>query len=135
VRGLQPFGTQVVHEHLDLQVRRGEILGVVGGSGSGKSVLLRSIVGLRARRRQVKVFGQDLSACRLTRSRSSGALACCSSKARCSLADGAGKRRPAADRTRRLDADEARGVSAMKLALAGLPLPPATSTRPSCPAA
>ncbi|PBD25302.1 ABC transporter ATP-binding protein, partial [Pseudomonas aeruginosa] len=38
------FGAQVVHEHLDLDVRRGEILGVVGGSGTGKSVLLRSIV-------------------------------------------------------------------------------------------
>ncbi|VFT21243.1 ABC transporter ATP-binding protein [Pseudomonas aeruginosa] len=33
------FGAQVVHEHLDLDVRRGEILGVVGGSGTGKSVL------------------------------------------------------------------------------------------------
>lgn len=41
------FGTQTVHEDLDLEVRRGEILGVVGGSGSGKSVLMRSILGLR----------------------------------------------------------------------------------------
>ena len=41
------FGTQVVHEHLDLDVRRGEILGVVGGSGTGKSVLMRSIIGLQ----------------------------------------------------------------------------------------
>ncbi|MCR6663428.1 MAG: ATP-binding cassette domain-containing protein [Luteimonas sp.] len=48
VRGLRnQFGTQVVHEGLDLDVRRGEILGVVGGSGSGKSVLMRSIIGLR----------------------------------------------------------------------------------------
>jgi phospholipid/cholesterol/gamma-HCH transport system ATP-binding protein len=48
VRGLRnQFGEQVVHEHLDLDVRRGEILGVVGGSGSGKSVLMRSILGLR----------------------------------------------------------------------------------------
>lgn len=47
VRGLETrFGAQVVHEHLDLDVRRGEILGVVGPSGSGKSVLLREIVGL-----------------------------------------------------------------------------------------
>ncbi|HHX82292.1 MAG TPA: ATP-binding cassette domain-containing protein, partial [Pseudomonadaceae bacterium] len=37
------FGSNVVHENLDLDVRRGEILGVVGGSGTGKSVLLRSI--------------------------------------------------------------------------------------------
>ncbi len=41
------FGTKVIHEHLDLDVRRGEVLGVVGASGSGKSVLLRSIVGLQ----------------------------------------------------------------------------------------
>ena len=47
VRGLTTrFGRQVVHENLDLDVRRGEILGVVGPSGSGKSVLLREIVGL-----------------------------------------------------------------------------------------
>lgn len=47
VTGLRnQFGTHIVHDALDLQVRRGEILCVVGGSGSGKSVLLRSIVGL-----------------------------------------------------------------------------------------
>lgn len=47
IRGLRnQFGEQVVHENLDLDVRRGEILGVVGGSGSGKSVLLRAIIGL-----------------------------------------------------------------------------------------
>lgn len=40
------FGAQVVHEGLDLEVRRGEVLGIVGGSGSGKSVLLRTIIGL-----------------------------------------------------------------------------------------
>ena len=41
------FGAQTVHEGLDLEVRRGEIIGVVGGSGSGKSVLMRSLIGLR----------------------------------------------------------------------------------------
>ena len=41
------FGSQVVHENLDLDVFRGEVLGVIGGSGAGKSVLLRSIVGLK----------------------------------------------------------------------------------------
>jgi len=55
------FGEQVVHEHLDLDVRRGEILGVVGGSGTGKSVLLRCIVGLRRPTSgRVHVFGEDL---------------------------------------------------------------------------
>ena len=48
VRGLaNRFGEQAIHEGLDLDVRRGEILGVVGGSGTGKSVLMRSIIGLQ----------------------------------------------------------------------------------------
>lgn len=48
VSGLRnQFGDQVVHDMLDLNVYRGEIIAVVGGSGSGKSVLLRSIIGLR----------------------------------------------------------------------------------------
>lgn len=48
VRGLvNRFGPQTVHDNLDLDLYRGEVLGVVGGSGTGKSVLLRSIVGLR----------------------------------------------------------------------------------------
>ena len=48
VRGLRnSFGEQVVHENLDLDVRPGEILGVVGGSGTGKSVLMRAIIGLQ----------------------------------------------------------------------------------------
>ena len=41
------FGKTTVHQNLDLDVRRGEVLGVVGASGTGKSVLLRSIVGLQ----------------------------------------------------------------------------------------
>ncbi|RZI89774.1 MAG: ATP-binding cassette domain-containing protein [Pseudomonas sp.] len=62
-RGLcNRFGSQSVHENLDLDLYKGEILAVVGGSGSGKSVLLRSIVGLRQPDEgQVKVFGQDLA--------------------------------------------------------------------------
>ena len=55
------FGQQSVHEHLDLDIYRGEILGVVGGSGTGKSVLLRSIVGLREPSAgRVQVFGENL---------------------------------------------------------------------------
>lgn len=62
VRGLRnSFGRHVVHEGLDLDVAPSEILGVVGGSGTGKSVLLRSIVGLqRPTGGQVRVFGQDM---------------------------------------------------------------------------
>jgi phospholipid/cholesterol/gamma-HCH transport system ATP-binding protein len=48
VRGLDnSFGDQVIHKNLDLDVRPGEIIGVVGGSGTGKSVLMRAILGLR----------------------------------------------------------------------------------------
>jgi phospholipid/cholesterol/gamma-HCH transport system ATP-binding protein len=48
IRGLRnSFGPQVVHDGLDLDVRRSEILGVVGGSGTGKSVLMRAIIGLQ----------------------------------------------------------------------------------------
>lgn len=48
VEGLKTaFGEHVIHEGLNLEVRRGEILGVVGGSGTGKSVLMRAIIGLQ----------------------------------------------------------------------------------------
>jgi len=62
VRGLvNAFGDHVVHDHLDLTVRRGEVLGVVGGSGAGKSVLLNSIIGLRRPQGgTIRVLGQDL---------------------------------------------------------------------------
>ncbi|MFG6157966.1 ABC transporter ATP-binding protein [Halomonas sp. 1390] len=62
VRGLvNRFGKHVVHEDLDLDLYSGEILGVVGGSGTGKSVLLRSIVGLlRPSEGRIEVFGEDL---------------------------------------------------------------------------
>ena len=53
------FGDQLVHDGLDLDVRRGEILGVVGGSGTGKSVLMRSIIGLQTPMQgEITVFGQ-----------------------------------------------------------------------------
>lgn len=61
VRGLRNgFGEQIVHDDLDLDVRRGEILGVVGGSGTGKSVLMRSIIGLQPPLDgTVEVFGEN----------------------------------------------------------------------------
>ncbi len=63
VRGLRnQFGAQVVHDDLDLDIRRGEIVGVVGGSGSGKSVLLRSIIGLnRPAAGSVKLLGTEMT--------------------------------------------------------------------------
>ncbi|MEG3163191.1 ABC transporter ATP-binding protein [Sphingomonas sp. PB2P19] len=61
VKGLRnSFGDSVIHEGLNLEVRRGEILGVVGGSGTGKSVLMRSIIGLqRPDQGDVVVFGES----------------------------------------------------------------------------
>jgi len=55
------FGKQIVLDHLSLDVRRGEILGLVGASGGGKSVLLRSIIGLIPKRQgRIEVLGMDL---------------------------------------------------------------------------
>ncbi|MGB3711325.1 MAG: ATP-binding cassette domain-containing protein [Erythrobacter sp.] len=56
------FGDFTVHENLDLTVRRGEILGVVGGSGTGKSVLMRSIIGLQEPAAgRIDVFGKNIT--------------------------------------------------------------------------
>jgi phospholipid/cholesterol/gamma-HCH transport system ATP-binding protein len=56
------FGEQVVHDHLDLTVWRNEIVGVVGGSGAGKSVLLRSIIGLnRPAAGSVRLLGVEMT--------------------------------------------------------------------------
>jgi phospholipid/cholesterol/gamma-HCH transport system ATP-binding protein len=62
IRGLDnEFGEQVIHKNLDLDVRRGEIIGVVGGSGTGKSVLMRSIIGLQTPQAgDIKVLGEDM---------------------------------------------------------------------------
>ena len=62
IRGLvNRFGSQTVHDGLELDVRRDEILGVVGGSGTGKSVLLRSILGLHGPNEgTINVLGQEI---------------------------------------------------------------------------
>ena len=57
------MGNRAIHRHLDLDVRRGEVLGVVGGSGTGKSVLLRVVVGLvPPHRGTIEVFGLNIAA-------------------------------------------------------------------------
>jgi phospholipid/cholesterol/gamma-HCH transport system ATP-binding protein len=62
VRGLvSRFGAQLVHDGLDMEVRPSEIFGVVGGSGAGKSVLLRTILGLRRPDAgTVEMYGEDM---------------------------------------------------------------------------
>jgi phospholipid/cholesterol/gamma-HCH transport system ATP-binding protein len=117
VRGVcNRFGKQTVHEGLDLDVRRGEILGVVGGSGTGKSVLLRTIIGLRRPQAgQVQILGEDFLALsdehRVRIERRCGVLfqsgALFSSQ---TLVENAGFPRPAAEQ-----------LAVVKLALAGLP--------------
>lgn len=118
------FAAQVVHDDLNLDMYRGEVLGVVGGSGTGKSVLLRTIVGLRrANAGSIRVFGQSLSELsgqeRSRLERRMGVLyqrgALFSSLTVCEnialpLIEHAKLKRPAAER-----------LSRVKLALAGLP--------------
>jgi phospholipid/cholesterol/gamma-HCH transport system ATP-binding protein len=62
VRGLvNRFGSQIVHNDLSFEVRRNEIMGIVGGSGAGKSVLLHTILGLREPQAgTVEVFGRNI---------------------------------------------------------------------------
>jgi phospholipid/cholesterol/gamma-HCH transport system ATP-binding protein len=71
VRGLvNAFGSKVIHDHVDLDVYRGEVLGVVGGSGAGKSVLMRTIIGLnRPKEGTIEVFGKPTSFAEGTRMR------------------------------------------------------------------
>jgi phospholipid/cholesterol/gamma-HCH transport system ATP-binding protein len=55
------FGDNVIHDHLNLTIPRGQVVGVVGGSGAGKTVLLKTIIGLRAPDGgSVKIFGRDI---------------------------------------------------------------------------
>lgn len=63
VRGLvNRFGRQVVHDGVEFEVRRGEVFGIVGGSGSGKSVLLKTMLGLhRPNAGSVAVAGRDVT--------------------------------------------------------------------------
>jgi phospholipid/cholesterol/gamma-HCH transport system ATP-binding protein len=61
VRGLRTqFGHSIIHDGLDLDIMRGEVMAVVGGSGAGKSVLLNTIIGLnRQTAGTVEIFGED----------------------------------------------------------------------------
>lgn len=56
------FGAQIIHDNLELTVKRGEIMGIVGGSGTGKSVLLHAMIGLiRPVAGQITVLGKDIT--------------------------------------------------------------------------
>ena len=76
------FGRQTVLDNLSLDVRRGEILGLVGASGGGKSVLMRTIIGLVPRRGgTIEVIAVRTTAAHMARPAHG---ASCSSRARCS---------------------------------------------------
>jgi len=62
VKGLvNRFGEQTIHDGVDLEVEHGEVIGIVGGSGTGKSVLLRTIVGLNhPAEGSIEVLGHDM---------------------------------------------------------------------------
>ena len=62
LRGIRTqFGPNVIHDNLDLDVYRGEVVGIVGGSGTGKSVLLRTIAGLkRPDGGTIRMLGTDM---------------------------------------------------------------------------
>ena len=98
------FGAQAVHEHLDLDVRRGEILGVVGGSGTGKSVLLRQYRRPAAIRPPAACGCSAKTCCNCRRSAAPGRTAlrrAVPAGRAVFLAYRGGERRPAADRERR----------------------------------
>jgi len=88
LRGVRTqFGDHVVHDKLDLDVFRGEVVGLVGGSGTGKSVLLRTILGLNPLRAgKIELLGTDT---RAVHGRPNGTCcrisACSSRTVRCSL--------------------------------------------------
>ncbi len=115
------FGRQVVHDRLDLDVRRGEILGIAGGSGSGKSVLLKTLIGLRRpdsgevllEGREVTSLGPAEKAASIGVLFQQGALFSSLSVARNIML-------PMREHTA-LPVGEQESIAAMKLALAGLP--------------
>lgn len=128
------FGPKVIHDGLDLTVRRGEVLGVVGGSGTGKSVLLRAIIGLIAPRTGVI----DLLGTRMEEAGEEGRRAALR-RTGVMFQDGAlfssltlrqNVEAPMLERFPGLDPRTSAGAAELKLALAGLP-PEAADLRPS----
>lgn len=118
------FGAQLVHDGLDLEIRRGEVLGIVGGSGTGKSVLLRQMLGLmRPAAGRIEVLGRNIgkiggSAWRSLRARQGvlfqdGALFS-------SLTVAENVQAPMRER-QALPPSLLRDLAALKIALAGLP--------------
>jgi phospholipid/cholesterol/gamma-HCH transport system ATP-binding protein len=115
------FGKQVVHDKLDLEILRGEIIGIAGGSGSGKSVLLKTLIGLRQpdagdvllEGKAVQSIGASERASMIGVLFQQGALFSSLSVAQNIML-------PMREHTQLPDEEQAQ-IAAMKLALAGLP--------------
>ena len=81
------FGADVVHDGVSFAVQRGEVVALIGGSGTGKSVLLKEMIGLlRPTAGSVQLLGTDVwhSSEERAQRRCAAASACCSRTARCS---------------------------------------------------
>lgn len=115
------FGAQVIHDGLDLEIARGEIIGIAGGSGSGKSVLLKTLVGLRQpdagdvllNGKAVRSLGATEKAAQIGVLFQQGALFS-------SLSVAQNVMLPMREHTALQEKEQER-IAAMKLALAGLP--------------
>ncbi len=126
IKGLvNRFGKNVIHQDLDLTVPRGEILGVVGGSGAGKTVLLRSILGLqRPAAGEIFLFGHNTatatSVVRRQIQAKTGVLF--QSGALFSALTVVENIMTPMMEFSKLQPSEARGIALLKMSLAGLPL-------------
>lgn len=115
------FGKQVVHDQLNLDIRRGEILGIAGGSGSGKSVLLKTLVGLRSPSAgEVCLDGQPVRTLSAAAKASLIGVLFQQGALFSSLSVVQNVMLPMREHTK-LPADQQAQIAAMKLALAGLP--------------
>lgn len=125
IRGLRTqFGETVIHDNLDLTVRAGEVLGIVGGSGTGKSVLMRTIIGLnKPAAGDIEVLGRnvrDLSDADAHRLRQRWGVLFQDGALFSSLTVAQNVEVPLKEHTR-MDAGLRREIAGVKIGLAGLP--------------
>src|SRR6056297_1699235 len=125
VSGLRTqFGSTVIHDQLNLEIKEGEVFGIVGGSGSGKSVLMRAMIGLiRPTDGRIHVFGHDTqcSGPEMEELRRQWGVMFQDGALFSSLTVGENVEVPLKEHTR-LKAAERRDVIALKLCVAGLEL-------------
>ncbi|MEJ0010363.1 MAG: ATP-binding cassette domain-containing protein [Alphaproteobacteria bacterium] len=114
------FGSQLVHDRLDFSVRQGEIVGIVGGSGAGKTVLLRTLLGLNAPvSGEVRIFGKPIAALAPREKAASIGVLFQQGALFSSMSVAQNVMMPLAEYTD-LTEEERREIAAMKIELAGL---------------